>query len=57
MWLCTWLSNQLINVLLLFALHQLTEQFPDVNAQVIADAVLTVTKSVFRKNILEKAQR
>ncbi|XP_044163140.1 polyribonucleotide nucleotidyltransferase 1, mitochondrial-like [Acropora millepora] len=33
------------------------EQFPDVNAQVIADAVLTVTKSVFRKNILEKAQR
>ena len=57
MWLCTWLSNQLINVLLLFAFHQLTEQFPDVNAQVIADAVLTVTKSVFRKNILEKAQR
>lgn len=33
------------------------EQFPDVADHVIQDAVLSVTRSVFRRNILEKAQR
>ena len=34
-----------------------SEQFPDVPANVIAEKVFAVTKSVFRRNILEKAQR
>ncbi|XP_073249261.1 polyribonucleotide nucleotidyltransferase 1, mitochondrial-like [Porites lutea] len=33
------------------------EQFPDVPANLIAEKVFAVTKSVFRRNILEKAQR
>jgi len=35
----------------------LTEQFPDVAAHVIHDAIYEVTRSVFRQNVLEKAQR
>ena len=34
-----------------------SEQFPDVPANLIAEKVFAVTKSVFRRNILEKAQR
>ncbi|XP_078350537.1 polyribonucleotide nucleotidyltransferase 1, mitochondrial-like [Oculina patagonica] len=33
------------------------EQFPDVAAHLINDAVFEVTRSVFRRNVLEKAQR
>ncbi|XP_068682659.1 polyribonucleotide nucleotidyltransferase 1, mitochondrial-like isoform X1 [Montipora foliosa] len=38
-------------------LTAIQEQFSEVDFHVIEDAVLTVTRSVFRRNVLEKAQR